>query len=222
MQSRVIDVLRFPMIVGVVLWHSFLKVLWDWIFRIQGYRYIILLLFYITYFGFSGSSFIFFISGYLFFFRTAFSVDVYKKKLKSRIKTLLIPYLFWNFVVLVGHWIVTVLSPVQLTSGAYKQVSDYTVCDYLISFWNINGMPVNGALWFIRDLMVMLAFSPLVYWCLRYFRWYILVVLGCIWLVGGTLEIPRMDAVFFFLWEHGLVLPDVTLLLTLNLFFLGE
>lgn len=77
---------------------------------------------------------LFFISGYLFFFRTAFSVDVYKKKLKSRIKTLLIPYLFWNFVVLVGHWIVTVLSPVQLTSGAYKQVSDYTVCDYLISF----------------------------------------------------------------------------------------
>lgn len=76
----------------------------------------------------------FFISGYLFFFRTTFSVDVYKKKLKSRIKTLLIPYLFWNFVVLVGHWIVTVLSPVQLTSGAYKQVSDYTVCDYLISF----------------------------------------------------------------------------------------
>ena len=118
-----------------------------------------------------------------------------------------------------GTLIVTVLSPVQLTSGAYKQVSDYTVCDYLISFWNINGMPVNGALWFIRDLMVMLAFSPLVYWCLRYFRWYILVVLGCIWLVGGTLEIPRMDAVFFFLWEHGLVLPDVTLLLTLNLFF---
>ena len=46
-------------------------------------------------------------------------------------------------------------------------------------------MPVNGALWFIRDLMVMLAFSPLVYWCLRYFRWYILVVFGCIWLVGG-------------------------------------
>ena len=184
MQSKVIDVLRFPMIVGVVLWHSFLKVLWDWIFRIQGYRYIILPLFYITYFGFSGSSFIFFISGYLFFFRTTFSVDVYKKKLKSRIKTLLIPYLFWNFVVLVGHWIVTVLSPVQLTSGAYKQVSDYTVCDYLISFWNINGMPVNGALWFIRDLMVMLVFSPLVYWCLRYFRWYILLVLGCIWLVG--------------------------------------
>ena len=77
-----------------------------------------------------------------------------------------------------GHWIVTVLSPVQLTSGAYKQVSDYTVCDYLISFWNINGMPVNGAIWFIRDIMVMLAFTPLLYRCLLYFRWYILVVFG--------------------------------------------
>ena len=199
MQSRVIDVLRFPMIVGVVLWHSFFEGIMGLDIPDSGIPIYHTTSFFISRILASVAvPLFFFISGYLFFFRTAFSVDVYKKKLKSRIKTLLIPYLFWNFVVLVGHWIVTVLSPVQLTSGAYKQVSDYTVCDYLISFWNINGMPVNGALWFIRDLMVMLAFSPLVYWCLRYFRWYILVVLGCIWLVGGTLEIPRMDAVFFF------------------------
>ena len=199
LQSRVIDVLRFPMIVGVVLWHSFFEGIMGLDIPDSGIPIYHTTSFFISRILASVAvPLFFFISGYLFFFRTAFSVDVYKKKLKSRIKTLLIPYLFWNFVVLVGHWIVTVLSPVQLTSGAYKQVSDYTVCDYLISFWNINGMPVNGALWFIRDLMVMLAFSPLVYWCLRYFRWYILVVFGCIWLVGGTLEIPRMDAVFFF------------------------
>ena len=72
----------------------FLKVLWDWIFRIQGYRYIILLLFlYHVFLASVAVPFIFFLfQGISFFFRTAFSVDVYKKKLKSRIKTLLIPY----------------------------------------------------------------------------------------------------------------------------------
>lgn len=59
-------------------------------------------------------------------------------------------------------------------------------------------MPVNGALWFIRDLMVMLAFSPLVYWCLRYFRWYILVVLGCIWLVGELWRFQNGCCLFLF------------------------
>lgn len=176
LQSRVIDVLRFPMIVGVVLWHSFFEGIMGLDIPDSGIPIYHTTSFFISRILASVAvPLFFFISGYLFFFRTAFSVDVYKKKLKSRIKTLLIPYLFWNFVVLVGHWIVTVLSPVQLTSGAYKQVSDYTVCDYLISFWNINGMPVNGALWFIRDLMVMLA-SILVS------SLFSLVYIGSVWL----------------------------------------
>lgn len=211
------------MIVGVVLWHSFFEGIMGLDIPDSGIPIYHTTSFFISRILASVAvPLFFFISGYLFFFRTTFSVDVYKKKLKSRIKTLLIPYLFWNFVVLVGHWIVTVLSPVQLTSGAYKQVSDYTVCDYLISFWNINGMPVNGALWFIRDLMVMLVFSPLVYWCLRYFRWYILLVLGCIWLVGGTLEIPRMDAVFFFFVGAWFSITGRNFVADFKSFFLGE
>ncbi len=74
-------------------------------------------------------------------------------------------------------------------------------------------MPVNGALWFIRDLMVMLAFSPLVYWCLRYFP---LVYIGSAWLYlagRGNFGDSKNGLASFslFLWEHGLVLPDVTL-----------
>ena len=41
----------------------------------------------------------FFISGFLFFYHTDFSMKMYKQKLKKRVRTLLVPYLFWNTVV---------------------------------------------------------------------------------------------------------------------------
>ena len=102
LQSRVIDVLRFPMIVGVVLWHSFFEGIMGLDIPIQDTD-ISYYFFFISRILASVAVPLFFYFRVSLFFRTAFSVDVYKKKLKSRIKTLLIPYLFWNFVVLVGH-----------------------------------------------------------------------------------------------------------------------
>lgn len=62
LQSRVIDVLRFPMIVGVVLWHSFFEGIMGLDIPDSGIPiYHTTSFFYITYFGFSGSSFIFFL-----------------------------------------------------------------------------------------------------------------------------------------------------------------
>lgn len=139
LQSKVIDVLRFPMIVGVVLWHSFFEGIMGLDIPDSGIPIYHTTSFFISRILASVAvPLFFFISGYLFFFRTTFSVDVYKKKLKSRIKTLLIPYLFWNFVVLVGHWIVTVLSPVQLTSGAYKHTTNDRITNSPIFHGNIH------------------------------------------------------------------------------------
>lgn len=38
----------------------------------------------------------FFVSGFLFFYRSEFSLKTYGQKLKKRVRTLLIPYIFWN------------------------------------------------------------------------------------------------------------------------------
>lgn len=92
LQSKVIDVLRFPMIVGVVLWHSFFEGIMGLDIPDSGIPIYHTTSFFISRILASVAvPLFFFISGYLFFFRTTFSVDVYKKKLKSRIKTLLIP-----------------------------------------------------------------------------------------------------------------------------------
>lgn len=199
-QSKVIDFLRFPMIVGIVLLHAFLESIKGLGIPDNGVPVYHSLSFFISrVLVYVAVPLFFFISGYLFFYRTTFSLAAYKKKLKTRVSTLLVPYFFWNVVVLAGHWAMNLLSPAQLTSGAYKLVHDYKLCDYLLCFWNINGaMPVNGVLWFIRDLMIMVVCAPLVYWGLRCFRWYMLVILGGIWMTGTTWEIPQMSAVFFF------------------------
>ena len=200
LQSKVIDFLRFPMIVSIVLLHAFLESIKGLDIPANGIPVYHFLSFFISRVLVSVAvPLFFFISGYLFFYRVSFSLAVYGKKLRARVRTLLIPYLFWNVVVLAGYWAMALLSPVEFTSGAYKLVQDYTLRDYLLCFWNINGaMPVNGVLWFIRDLMIMVVCAPVVYWVLRYFRWYALVVLGGIWMTGVTLEIPQMSAVFFF------------------------
>ncbi|MCI1683077.1 MAG: acyltransferase [Bacteroides sp.] len=200
LQSKVIDFLRFPMIVGIVLLHAFLEDIRGLNIPDGGLPIYHHASFFISrVLVFVAVPLFFFISAYLFFYHTSFSFESYKKKLKKRAHTLLIPYLFWNLVIIVGHWMVTLLSPVQLTSGAYKLIEDYTWWDYLRSFWAVNGsMPINGVLWFIRDLMIMMVLSPVVYFMIRYLRWIAVLLIGGIWLSGVTCDIPQMSAIFFF------------------------
>lgn len=200
LQSKVIDFLRFPMIVSIVLLHAFLGSIKGLEIPDTGLTMYHTISFFISRILVAVAvPLYFFISGYLFFYRTSFSISAYKKKLESRIMSLLVPYIFWNLVVLVAHWGVTLLLSIEMMSGTYKLVKNYTLLDYLRSFWNINGtMPINGVLWFIRDLMVMIVCSPLVYLAIRYLGWYALLILGCIWIIGYTPAIPQMTAIFFF------------------------
>lgn len=125
------------------------------------------------------------ISGYLYFNKCTlydgFNKEIYVKKTKGRIKSLLIPYLLWNLLVFL---LFTVMQ--SLTSGSevmqkegYKALVDYELIDYLKNFWALDstGMPVDGPLWFIRDLFVMSLFTPLLYLGIKYLRWTFVVVL---------------------------------------------
>lgn len=200
LQSKVIDFLRFPMIVGIVLLHSYLETIGGIDIPQNGIPVYHWLSFFISkVLAQIAVPLFFFISGYLFFYRVTFSCAIYTTKLRSKMKTLLMPYLFWNMVVLAGYWGIALFSPVELTSGAYKSVVDYTFYDYLLAFWKVNGtMPINGVLWFIRDLMIVVLFSPLLYWALRYLRWMGLLLGGGMWILGVHSSIPSMTAIFFF------------------------
>lgn len=174
-----ISFLRFPLIIGVILIHANLsEVIIGGIKCFNKTDYPIY-----TYVSYVLSQIIartavplfFLISGFLFFYKIEiFNFDIFLQKIKKRIRTLFIPYIFWNFLIILIYLIGQSIVP-NLISGGKKLICDYNFTDWLLSFWDTNlinpakdiGMPINYPLWFIRDLMVVIMFSPLIYFLVK-------------------------------------------------------
>lgn len=99
----------------------------------------------------------FFISGYLFFRR--FSLDRLAEKYRSRIKSLVIPYLIW---VALHYLVYSVLLWLPFLSGVinYSRVS-FSLTGLLRSYLS------GYHLWYVRNLIVFAAFAPVFYLLLR-------------------------------------------------------
>lgn len=107
----------------------------------------------------------FFISGYLFFRNVeSLSVKLYCDKLRRRVRTLLQPYLLWNILIL-ALYAIGQMAFLSLFSGANTKIADYSVAEWAQAFWCVEGTqsPINPPLWYIRDLMVMVVLSPILY-----------------------------------------------------------
>lgn len=126
----------------------------------------------------------FFISGFLFFRRTDFSAAAYGRKLKRRVRTLLVPYVFWNAAEVLKIFLAQTFLPHMISSGSYKPVADYNWSDWLSVFWNFPGSPANFPLWFVRDLMVIILFAPAVCCLVRYGKAAGVAVLGALHIFG--------------------------------------
>ena len=111
--------------------------------------------------------FFFLISGFLYFTNYNFTWKYTQKKLKTRIKTLLIPYLIWNAAALLIYFIlqsIPAFSP--FFSGHTKNIINYTSYDYLnafIAFHKSANSPVVYPLWFVRDLLFFVIVAP-IFW----------------------------------------------------------
>lgn len=190
LQSKTIDFLRFPLIVGVVFIHNSTSTMIVRGLEIDGNSYMPICdisnrLFSQIIGGLSVPLF-FFISGFLFFNNVSFDRKEYRRKMHSRVRTLLIPYLFWNISFLVFYYIVSHLPGLS----AWFSGTIYT-WDYILSaLWgqmNENGtmtFPIAYQFWFIRDLMVIVIMTPLIYWLIRKARNYGVIFIGLLWLWG--------------------------------------
>lgn len=210
LQSKSIDFLRFPLIVGVVFIHAYSTTL-----KFQGVDlgteaylpvYNTLSEFCSQVVARIAVPLFFFISGFLFFYHTEWSAGSYKYKLNRRVKTLLIPYLFWNFLVLILYFIAQSLPGISgLFSGVNKLIRDYDTIDFFNAFWGIgeHGMPIVYPFWFIRDLMVVVLFTPVVYTFVKYGRKYGVMLLGVMWYFGWWFDIIGFGVVSFFFFTAG-------------------
>lgn len=145
----------------------------------------------------------FFISGFLFFHHSGFSLPVYAGKLKRRFGTLLVPYVFWNLVAL-GLTLLTQIFLSSMTSGSTKLITDYGCADWFRLFWDYqNGYPICFQFWFIRDLMVVVLFAPFIYALIRYTRVIGVLILGGVWLSGYGVHITGFNPGAFFFFSAG-------------------
>lgn len=138
-------------------------------------------------------------------------MEIYLKKLKKRIKSLLLPYIFWNLIAVALLFLAQYLMADNLLSGRSKLVVDYRPSDWLWSFWDtskintyqVKSLPANSPLWFIRDLMVAVIVSPLIYLIIRRIGIYAVIAIGLFWLINPYYYKPGCSSVCFFFFSLG-------------------
>lgn len=166
----------------------------------------------------------FLLSGFLFFLKwkeedgqKVWDWTVYKEKLYKRIFTLLIPYIIWNLLPvvlgLIGAIYESLISGSSLLESArlYLQGKGFRI---FWSFYNvgmsdislfgiplsINTAPFNYPLYYLRDLMGICIASPLLFWCIRKFKYFFILFLILLGVIGYLPSYPglRSSALLYF------------------------
>lgn len=222
-QSSVIDWLRFPLAVSVVFIHSFgvpsdidvSLIDWNNLSSMDLYNLIRICFSHVL--THIAVPTFFLVSGFLFFYKSkVFNRIVYVQKMKKRFHSLFIPYVLWN--------LAAIMITVGLKIGAYfikgKPLSNIIVYfeekGWWRMFWDCNvwaedrlnwlgyncpmSGPINLPLWFLRDLIVISILTPFVYWFVKRFRIYGVLLLGLFYVSGVWFPISgfTVTTVFFF------------------------
>lgn len=212
LQSVTIDFLRFPLALAVVFIHSAYCPEYEApdFSRLGGMDFFNLLrlcvsrvIAQIAVPGF------FLISGFLYFRKVErFTKDVWKRKTKSRLYTLVVPYLLWNVVAL-------------FSGGSLKHLwarSDYgrflwdsvkgledipTIFGESLPLFPRLSYPLDYPLWFLRDLICVSLLSPVVWFLVKRGRWWGVALLGVCY-VGNLLPLtPGLSVTALFWFSFG-------------------
>lgn len=103
----------------------------------------------ITYLTSIAVPYFFLISGFFFFKQSYYVENNYILMLKKKIRTLLVPFLFWNILAIIPMWCG---GKIVIEDYWYMYVVDLLHSDY------------NGPLWYVRTLMLLMLMSPLYDW----------------------------------------------------------
>lgn len=203
--SKVIALLRFPMAFAIVMFH-FVPVTTQVDFPVYNFLH------FVVWFICSGHIVVplfFIFSGYLFFNKQVFNRRIYVSKLKKRFYSLFIPYVFWNLALILLHLAFQQFLP-QYAHGEGGWIKDYTLKEWLACFYRMDLIkptlspePYDNPLWFIRDLMITVLLSPILYYGVKKLKWilpFILSVVYVIILIHTNLELYylRFSSITFF------------------------
>ena len=175
-QSQAIDWLRFPMAVAVVMIHHGVTLIQTATDPLRS-----LCILFEEGICRLAVPFFFFSSGYLFYNRLQdWDWGIWTTKIKRRVRTLLLPYIFWNIIAFFVIWTYTNIQGNPIGINQYFHNSG----GFRI-FWGVNGglplgardVPFDGPLWFVRDLMYYTLAAPVLFLFIRHTKVYGLLVI---------------------------------------------
>ena len=124
------------------------------------------------------------ISGFLFFWKDErFNLKVYANKIQKRFITLIIPYLIANTFMIFCYAAMHLFTPHLINPDNFN-VLKFSFKELLQAYWSIDGFPICYPLWYIRNLIVIVIISPVLYLMLKlpqYAKWGMLILIGFIY-----------------------------------------
>jgi len=136
----------------------------------------------------------FLVSGYLFFLNFNNTRSEIVDKLKKRLKTLLLPYLLWSAGVVLFYFVIQAIPKVGVFFSK-ELIRNYSTSELLKTIF-IN--PINFQLWFLRDLMVLVLVSPVLYYLIKYLRLTIVILFAFLWLFDIRLQVLSTESLLYF------------------------
>jgi surface polysaccharide O-acyltransferase-like enzyme len=201
--SERISIIRFPLILGVMFVHSYTTtvnlsqgvtgVMKSGVLSTVVREYISQIL------GGISVPLFFLLSGFLFFYGLNFSLQNYLIKVKSRVHTLLIPFLIWN---VLWFLLLIILQLIPFSRGFLSGQSDsmlgYTAFQFISAILGINRSPIAYHFWFIRDLILLILLAPVVKFSFEKASFLIVILPAVLWLADVKNYSPRPVAILFF------------------------
>lgn len=168
LQSRVMDIVRWPLIVLVVFIHSIPEPAAPVGLSLDAnnlYHFVTELISHNI--GRIAVPTFFFISGYFFFFKQPDNYDLgtYTANLKKKTRTLVLPYLAWNFI----YWGL-IWAKVNLGARVGITAYDYEIETLAKPLWAHLIDSLNYPLWYLRDLICMNLIAPVIFLVSKYLR----------------------------------------------------
>ena len=185
--SERIALLRFPLIVGIVFLHMYTAEV-AYVPINEAANIFTVLSYYIpNVLAIVVVPLFFLLAGYLFFINFQYSFAFFIQKYKSRFRTLVVPYILWNLIILAFY---TIAQTLPATAHYFNGERPYVFLlhghELLELFFGYGKFqyPVAFQFWFIRDLIILVLLSPLIYLALKKIPYLFLSFFAILWIFG--------------------------------------
>ena len=161
----------------------------------------------------------FMISGYYFFTKlSVWNWNIWWQKMKKRVKTLLIPFILWIVIDFFAKFVFGImkseipgfdfssLKDFFVTSGGFRIFYDSPIQDFersVLGYWIPNCKPIDGPLWYIRDLFIVMCLSPLIWLALKCTHNRIILPLAFLYVLDVGIPVSGFSIIALFFFAVG-------------------